>query len=398
MGFTISYKTLFEVKILHHYFLNRVNDVFDNMLPSEKAKALIGYDVQNFIRIEPTPETALIMSKYHCIYRNTPTGLLIGLQSVQNGNKFFPAFALDNNLRFSFTIQFIDPYFTNYTALPLIKNYGSCYYLQNRKSNSDKRFPFLTQFPAKFTAGTYSAGDILSDNEASPTQLFIANKLTTANTPGVDWINDTLVAGKPLQYLTQKDMLPVYENSIRFNTGETGLSLSVLITNRWGDNIVPKFETVTENDKSTALVDIHLLPEDMYTIKLEDAAKPYSKEFSFYHFQYDTGPDVILDLVVKSDDAAYDMTAADGSLREPVYEFRFRNRFTKWRYLGLKFTAGPEVGPHPLTKKGLVNVSAPNDDGNIIDDLPNPNIRIVKTEHPLNDNKHYDVVSEIYIH
>jgi len=77
---------------------------------------------------------------------------------------------------------------------------------------------------------------------------------------------------------------------------------------------------------------------------------------------------------------------------------RFRNRFTKWRYLGEKFSNKPEVGPHPLTKKGLVDVSATDGNGNTVEDLPNPNTRMVKTEHPVNDNQHYDVISEIYIH
>jgi len=398
MGFTISYKILFEVKILHHYFLNRINDVFDNMTSPDKAEALKGYDVRNFISIEPTRATAATMNKQHCIYRNTPTGLIVGLQTTKNGSKFFPAIPLNDDLRFTFTLRFIDSYFTNYTALPLVRDGNSCYYLQNRKTNSPKRFPFLTQFPAEFAAGTYSAGDVISDSSTNPSQLFIANKLTTATAPGADWINDELVGGKPLQYLTKKDLLPVYTDSLRYNTGETGLNLAITINNRWGDTVTPKFETVTESNKITALVDLHLLPEDFYTIKLEDAAKPYSKEFSFFHSNYDAGADALLDISVSSDDATYNTTDADGSLREPVYELRFCNRFTKWRYLGEKFSNKPEIGPHPLTRLGFMDVSAPDADGNQVEDLPNPNIRMIKTEHPPADNQHYDVISEIYVH
>ena len=188
MGFTISYKILFEVKILHHYFLNKINDVFDNMTPSGKAEALRGYDVRDFISIEPTGTTAATLSKQHCIYRNTPTGLIVGLQATKSGSKFFPAIPLSDDLRFTFRLRFIDTYFTNYTALPLLKDGDSCYYLQNRKANSAKRFPFLAQFPAEFEVGTYSAGDVISDNAANPSQLFIANKRTTAAAPGGIWL------------------------------------------------------------------------------------------------------------------------------------------------------------------------------------------------------------------
>lgn len=398
MGFTISYKILFEVKILHHYFLNKTNNVYDNMTAPDKADALRGYDVTKFISIQPTPETAALLSKNHCVYRSTATGLIVGLQSIKSGTKFAPAFPLSDDLRFTFTIRFEDVYFTNYTALPLLKNLNSCYYLQNRKDNSAKKFPFLTQFPAAFTAGTYSAGDIISDDAANPAQLFVAKKLTTTAAPGADWTDDPLVAGKPLQYLTKKDLLDVHTGSLRYNTGQTALNLTITITNRWGDTIAPKFETTTDDDKVIALVDLHLLPEDFYTIKLEDAAIPYTKQFSFYHLQYDSSPDVILDLTLKSDDAAYNMTDGSGFLREPVYELRFSNRFTTWRYLGEKFSNKPEVGPHPLTKKGIVDVSALDADGKTVEDLANPNIRMIKTEHPDDDNQHYNVISEIYIH
>ncbi len=405
MGFTITYKTLFEVKILHHFFLNKADaatnteKVFDNMTLADKTEALRGYDVRNFLRIEPTPFTLELLSKHRCIYRNTPTGLLVGLQSKISGAQFLPEFSLANDLHFSFTIHFDDAYFSNYTALPLVKENNYCYFLQNRKTDSNKRFPFLTQFPSAFAAGTFSAGDIISDNAANPAQLFMANKLTSSAAPGADWINDPLVGGNPLQYLTKKDLQRVYSDWLRFNTEETGgLNLTVTIQDRWGNTFNPKFETLTENDKIIAFVDLHLLPEDYYTIELDDALKPYNKKFSFFRLQNDTGPDIILDLSVKSDDPTYNITDVGGALLERVYELRFRTRYTKWRYLGQKFTNKPETGPHPLTRLGLIDVTVNDANGDPAEDLPNPNVRMIKTEHPVNDNKHYNLVSEIYIH
>lgn len=399
MGFTLTYKTLFEVKLLHHYFLNKAGDLFDNMSDADKSIALKGYDVRDFISIEPTAECARVLNRYHLIYKNTPSGLIVGTRATQNAGKSFPAFAVEDGLRFTFKVYFDDIFFSNYTALPLSKNRSAMYYFQNRKTNSPKKFPHLTQFAAAFTGGeTYSSGEILSDNAAAPTKLFIAKKISNNAPPHADWINDDLVAGKPLQYATRKDLLPVYTDSIRYNTNETNLTLAVSIKNRSGDTITPKFETVTENDKSVALVDIHFLPEDFYTIKLEDAGKPYSKEFSFYRLSAPSNADALIDIIVKSDDAAYNMLAGDGSLLEPVYELRFKNRSTVWRYLGEKFTNLPTSGPHPLTKKGLVPVTVSNKDGNPVADMPNPNVNMVKTEHPALDNTHYEVISEIYIH
>jgi len=399
MGFTLTYKTLFEVKLLHHYFLNKAGDLFDNMSDADKSAVLRGYDVREFISIEPTADCARILSRYHLIYKNTPSGLIVGTRANQSAGKFFPAFAVEDNLRFTFKVYFTDTFFSNYTALPLAKDRSAVYYFQNRKTNSPKKFPHLTQFAAAFAGGeTYSSGEIVSDNAAAPTQLFIAKKISTNAPPHADWDNDDLVAGKPLQYATRKDLLPVFIDSIRYNTNETSLNLTITIKNRSGDTITPKFETVTENDKSVALVDIHFLPEDFYTIKLEDAGKPYTKEFSFYRLSTPNNADTLIDIIVKSDDAAYNVTAGDCSLLESVYEFRLKIRSTVWRYLGEKFTNLPVSGPHPLTKKGLVDVTVNNKDGISVHDMPNPNVNMVKTEHPVSDNTHYDVISEIYIH
>ena len=399
MGFTLTYKTLFEVKLLHHYFLNKAGDLFDNMTAAEKSIVLKGYDLRDFISIEPTADCARVLSRYHLIYKNTPSGLIVGTRANQNAGKFFPAFSVEDSLRFTFKVYFEDTFFSNYTALPLSKDRAAMYYFQNRKTNSLKKFPHLTQFAAAFTGGeTYSSGEILSDNAAAPTKLFIAKKISTNAPPHADWINDDLVVGKPLQYATRKDLLPIYTDSIRYNTNETNLTLTVSIKNRSGDTITPKFATVTENDKSVALVDIHFLPEDFYTIKLEDAGKPYSKEFSFYRLSAPSNADALIDIIVKSDDAAFNILAGDGSLLEPIYELRFKNRSTVWRYLGEEFTNLPVSGPHPLTKKGLVPVTVANKDGDPIADMPNPNVNMIKTEHPALDNTHYEVISEIYIH
>ena len=221
--------------------------------------------------------------------------------------------------------------------------------------------------------------------------------------PGSDWINDELVGGKPLYYLTKKDRMLVYTDLIRFSSGETGLNnLTITLENRDGNVIPAKFETVVEEDKQVVLIDIHAIPEDLYTVKLSDP-KPFEKEFSFYRLsRHYSRPDLIIDLGVKSDNDTYSMTAANGSLISPdtgkLYELRFRNRFTQWRYLGERFSNKPVTGPHPLTKKGFIHVSVADDNGDTMEDLPNPSARMIKAEHPNDDPKHYDVISEIFIH
>ena len=398
MGFTLSYKTLFEVRMLHHFFLDRASDLFDNMDLAGKSRALKGYDVRDFISIEPTAACARILNKYHFIYKNTSLGLIVGTKANFNAGKYFPTPALDDTLQFTFKISFSDIFFSNYTALPLLQTKDEVYFFQNFTTASAKKFPYLAQFAPIDTGDTYSAGELLGNAAVNPSKLFMANKLTATAPPGADWMEDTLVAGKPLQYATRNDLLPVYADAIRYNTGVAGLNLSVSISNRQGEIINPPFETLTDAGNSVALVDIHLLPEDFYTIELKDPGKPYTKKFSFHRLMQTDDLDGLINIGAKSDDSTYDLVAADGSLNEPVFELRFKNRSTVWRYLGEQFTNEPVSGPHPLTKRGLVSVTVKDKDMNDVSDMPNANIQMIKTEHPPADNQHYDVVSEIYVH
>lgn len=398
MGFTLSYRTLFEVRLLHHFFLDKAGDLFDNMDLAGKSRALKGYDVREFISIEPTAACAKVLRKYRFIYKNTPFGLIVGTRADFNAGKYFAAVKPDDTVQFTFKLSFTDLFFSNYTALPLIQAKDTVYFFQNFTTEAPKRFPFLAQFAPVDTGITYSAGEILGNAATDPAKLFMANKLTTAAPPGADWAEEALVAGKPLQYVTRNDLLLVYSDTIRYNTGETGLNLSVTIRNRQGETVQPLFETLTEAGKSVALVDIHLLPEDLYTIELKDPSKPYTKKFSFHRLLQTDGIDGLINISVKTNDSTYDLTAGDDSLKEPVFELRFKNRSTVWRYLGENFTNAPVSGPHPLTRKGIVPVTVKDKDMNDITDMPNANIKMIKTEHPPLDNQHYDVVSEIYVH
>ncbi len=397
MSFTTSYRTLFEVKLLHHYFLNRAESLFDNMDDVSKGRSLMGYDVSNFVNIEPTPACARNLSKYRLIYKNTPFGFIVGTRSRKSGAKYFPAIEIEDDLQFTFKLTYNDVFFANYTSLPLVRTEDAVYYFQNRVTGSAKKYPFLSGYAAVFAAGTYSSGDILGDAATNPAKLFIANKLTDKTPPHADWAEDELVSGKPLQYVTKADLLPVYTEAIRYKTDQAGLSLTATAQNRRGETIPLQCATVTDSDKSVALVDIHNLPEGYYTVTLDDSGKPYNKQFPFYKLAKKGGMHALIDISVKSDDASYNLFNGDGSFKEPVYELRFKNRATVWRYLGAQFTNKPESGPHPLTSRGVVAVTVKNKDAEDVADVPNAGIEMVKTEHPDDDNAHYNVISEIYI-
>src|SRR5258705_2721459 len=108
MGFASSYRTLFEVRLLHHFFLNRADLLYDNMDSNNKSRALNGYDVRDFVAIEPTSACAQELGNYHLVYKNTSSGLIVGTRATQNPVKWFPSLPFQNDLRFAFRLRFDD--------------------------------------------------------------------------------------------------------------------------------------------------------------------------------------------------------------------------------------------------------------------------------------------------
>lgn len=67
MSVTIAYEILFEVKILHHYFLNRAQVVFDRIPLAERAALMLSYDCREFVEIRPTPSCEQMLRSHRCL-------------------------------------------------------------------------------------------------------------------------------------------------------------------------------------------------------------------------------------------------------------------------------------------------------------------------------------------
>jgi hypothetical protein len=141
------------------------------------------------------------------------------------------------------------------------------------------------------------------------------------------------------------------------------------------------------------------MPENVYTLKIEDSSKAYLQEYSFFLLKEEiVKNDGIIDIIVKSDQPEYDLFNSDNTLRKPVFEIHFKNRYTKWRYLGEQFSNKPTTDPNPLTKYGSIQVSVKDSSNRIIDELPGPSISMIKPEPDVTLTKNYNLISEIYVH
>ena len=105
-----AYSTLFEVRLLHHYWLDEGKTLFGR-LPDEKQKPrLLNYDIGVFLEIAPTPRTGQMLKTCRAFWSKTKTGFIV----ATSGEALIPAGTV-----LEWSLRVIDPDFFNYTAQTL---------------------------------------------------------------------------------------------------------------------------------------------------------------------------------------------------------------------------------------------------------------------------------------
>jgi hypothetical protein len=144
MSFSIQYKPLFKVDLLHLYFLNNGLKTFFTMNATEAAKQLDGYALNSFLSIAPTLETQEKLNGYSLVFRNLNSGFTIWTK-VSNTDNAIPFIPLPDDLSLTFLIKINDPAFYNYTNLKL-DNQGKINYFSNRRLATEApAFPLINK-------------------------------------------------------------------------------------------------------------------------------------------------------------------------------------------------------------------------------------------------------------
>ncbi|MBK7870257.1 MAG: hypothetical protein IPJ74_05985 [Saprospiraceae bacterium] len=112
--FTFKYQLLCEIKILHHFFLDDVNTVFDNLSTTDQNRKLRQYDVRNWLNIVPDTATVDTLGDHRLVYRPTKQGFVILSQTESTD---IPLLSLDK-LLMRFDLNF-ETGASAYTALPI---------------------------------------------------------------------------------------------------------------------------------------------------------------------------------------------------------------------------------------------------------------------------------------
>lgn len=117
--FSIGYKTLCKVQVLHRYFLNYGNKAFDaGGLPADEQR-VVGllkkqYDVNRFWEIKPDKTTVQTLKNQRMVFKNLPDGFIIG---IETGGTSIPSVPFPAELKLVFEVYPTDNFFMLYSDI-----------------------------------------------------------------------------------------------------------------------------------------------------------------------------------------------------------------------------------------------------------------------------------------
>ena len=126
------YKRLFEVRLLHHYWLDQGIAIFDHdpyFDQKKKETRLQTYDIRSFLAITPTERTAKALKGCGCLFKESASGFLIITTNQV---------PITADTVFEFIVTVKDPAFFIYTALTLRPQ--AIYELYHQAENKTYRY------------------------------------------------------------------------------------------------------------------------------------------------------------------------------------------------------------------------------------------------------------------
>lgn len=136
MAFQTTYRTLFEVRILHTFHLEDESVFFALSYPDQISKLKeIGYDLRNDLIFEPTRKTKKLLNNLRAKFARTPSGFKIGIETHKNASNYQSLIPIDDSL-FSFKIENRNKFFDNISNVPLSNSLGLNYYFNNHKNKT----------------------------------------------------------------------------------------------------------------------------------------------------------------------------------------------------------------------------------------------------------------------
>lgn len=342
---TTIYKKLFEVRILHDYFLGEGNL---QLLPALDAGR---YRVGSFLEIAPTPAATELMKGQRMRMVATPLGFFVGLEVRQEDagtDRFYrPFIALGDEVPLTFYIRPTNGLFGNYTNLPLDTHVPAICYFSNTKarkaSNNDL---LLSQPPPAIEVGnnSYVMGELLASG-AAVKEIIVkrdnSQELREVDSEGVVNRSDKGLLPKKFVFDFRRDAAGAAE----FKLSKDGIPVKNISKTQADQARYASLDFEKQADNQSDI------PDGEYDLEVSSPGFSFKKKVLLNDKLYNKRWLGVLDIRPKSGTASPDLDLLDSQGRlkariengikkpHPVFELRFLSRKTFWRY-----SAKQEIG------------------------------------------------------
>jgi hypothetical protein len=301
---TISrYQRLFEVQLLHHYWLDEGATAFDLIADqAKKAARLLAYDVRPVLVARPTTATEAGLRAFRCLFRQTALGFVVAAPDTA---------IIPPDTVFTFVVAVGDSGFYNYTSLTLRPQ--TIYELRNPVDGNLYRYKENVPVLANLTGASRGAG--------ANSSLFLSREIPAPSAS--DQIESLVLSGGALLQLTGD------------GPGATTQQLGALATN------LPVYVHQADAPVITPPAGLTGAPARGVMLSTDVSDDLFA---------------LVSLTAVRADNDAFSFVDATGAPKAapPVYQVRFKNRSTVWTYRDKQTgaLASTEPSPLPLTYFG----------------------------------------------
>lgn len=371
----IIFKQLFELRLLHSFYLDGwyhnesgLPGVFFDFGDSpsksqlEKQSFILErkYNVQDHISIVPTPATERLLQDRGIICRTTPHGLVAGIRASrkQQGNevRFFPSIPLSASDTITFLMKLKNGAWPVFTQHALHSTFPAAYYFSNLRAEEEgKAFPSLScRLPSFEGNRTWEMGELILDGlmvkTANKTTRSVADFSFTANTATGAWRHyahsgDRCALPKMFAYRLDPifgDTLPAVTHAeFRLNTDAGDPVKSLVFEQPVPDEVnldFRHFPLAPEETRPRAITD------GWYRLSVRIHHEVFEEKRILLLSELDLDPGIfgVVEIGMGNTADPFRVLHTDGSLKlaatetgrlhGPVFDVRWMNRLTYWRY------------------------------------------------------------------
>jgi hypothetical protein len=293
-----GYKRLFEIRLLHHYWLDEGQIVFDLIPDQAKRDArLLKYDMRSFLAVTPTVATTKAFNGFGCVYKDTALGCIVAVPN----SAVIPADEL-----FEFVVTVRSAAVWNYTVLTL--RLQKIYELYHQPE--DKTFRYKENVPVLSNLTGASRGTGLDK------ALFLSREFPTLAADD-DQVESLFLSSGALQQLTGDQP---GAGTQQLNAQATNLPVYV----HQGDVLALVPPAGLAGVPSRGVMLFGDISDDVFMFVRLSAIRADDGDFSFIN------------------------GSGHAKTTNPVFQIRLKNRSTIWQYVNKSTGVVKSTEPNPL--------------------------------------------------